>query len=93
MPTYKVAHIREQGQDLVIIPLDSAFGHRSQDEQKHLLAEFEIHTSAAGLAGHVALVWDSGGRASFLGPKNWHQFLEGINLNYVISRLNKQISW
>jgi hypothetical protein len=93
MPIYKVAHIREQGQDLVIVPLESAFGHKPQDEQKRALVEFELHTRAAGLAGHVALVWDSGGRLSSLGPKNWHQFLSSINLNYVMSRVNKQISW
>jgi hypothetical protein len=93
MPTYRVAHIRKRGQDLVIIPLESAFGHKVQDEQLRALAEFELHTRAAHLAGHVALVWDSGGRLTFLGPKNWHQFLSSINLNYVMSRLNKQIFW
>lgn len=26
MPSYEVAHVHEQGQDLIIVPLDSQFG-------------------------------------------------------------------
>jgi hypothetical protein len=27
---FKIAHIKEQGQQIIIIPLDSAFGHKSE---------------------------------------------------------------
>lgn len=93
MPTYKVAHIREQGQDLVIIPLESAFGSKTPGQKAEALVLFELHTRAAGLAGRVALIWATGAGADFLGPKNWHQFLASIDYGYAISRINRTISW
>jgi hypothetical protein len=39
MPNFDVAHIREQGVDLIIIPLQSSFGTKSQEEQNEIAVE------------------------------------------------------
>ncbi|MDM8356380.1 hypothetical protein [Pandoraea communis] len=94
MPRFKVAHIREQGVDLIIIPLDSAYGHRTSSDQNDVIAELQRHATSAGLAGQVVPVWDSGGgRMSFIAPRNWHRFFASLNLSLVQSNLNKEIYW
>lgn len=93
MPTFKVAHLREQGQDLVIIPLDSSFGHKSEQEQRKVIAELQRHSRGAGLRGTVAPVWESSGRTSFIAPRAWHPFFQGISLQNIWANVNKEISW
>ncbi|MGX9392577.1 hypothetical protein ACWX0K_20285 [Nitrobacteraceae bacterium UC4446_H13] len=94
MPTFKVAHIREQGQDMIIFPLNSAFGRQSESERQDELAALEYQARAAGLAGHAVAVWDAGGgRMAFMGPPQWHGFLRSLNLRAVMASLNKSISW
>ncbi|MEI9982369.1 MAG: hypothetical protein WDN69_03650 [Aliidongia sp.] len=93
MPTFKVAHIREQGQDMIIFPLDSAFGSQSSSEQSRTLAALEFRANAAGLAGQAVAVWESGNRMYFLGPQPWHPFLRSISMAAVWASVNQEISW
>ena len=53
MPRFKVAHIREQGQDMIIVPLDSTFGRKVSNDQQSITSELQARSVAAGLAGHV----------------------------------------
>ncbi len=93
MPTLKAAHIREQGQNMIIFPLDSTFGSRSSSDQSNALVELEQRAHAAGLAGGAVAVWETGGRTHFLGPRPWHAFLQGISMRWVWANVNKEISW
>jgi hypothetical protein len=94
MPTFKVAHIRKQGQDMIIFPLESRFGHQPQSDQQKELAALGFRANAAGLKGSAVAVWDAGGgRMAFLGPRPWHSFLASINLGWVFANLNQEISW
>lgn len=93
MPSLKAAHIREQGQNMIIFPLSSAFGSQSSSAQSAALAELERRANAAGLAGHAVAVWESGNRMYFLGPSRWQGFLRSINMHWVQKNVNKEISW
>jgi hypothetical protein len=93
MPSLKAAHIREQGQDMIIFPLDHVFGLKASSEQSEALAELEFRAHAAGLAGQAVAVWESGSRMHFLGPRPWHTFLQSINMRWVWANVNKEISW
>jgi hypothetical protein len=93
MPSLKAAHIREQGQNMIIFPLDSAFGSKSSDDQAETLAELENRANAAGLAGHAVAVWESGSRMHFMGPRPWYGFLKGLTMHWVWANVNKEISW
>jgi hypothetical protein len=94
MPTYKVAHIREQGQNMIIFPLDAAFGRMTSSDQNEELGRLGFRANAAGLAGAAVAVWDAGGgRMGFMGPSQWHPFLRSIDLGFVFANLNQEISW
>jgi hypothetical protein len=94
MPRYDIAHIREQGQDIIIVPLESSFGNSPSSSQQETIATLQLHTRAAGLAGQVVPVWDNGGgRMSFIAPHPWHPFFSGLNLSIVATMINKYVSW
>jgi hypothetical protein len=93
MPRYKVAHIREQGQDMIIFPVDSSMDSKSNEEQNTIRVDMQLHARHAGLKGIVVLVWDSAGRMKFLAPQQWRSFFESINLAFVGANLNREIYW
>lgn len=63
MPSLAVAHVREQGVDLIIAPLAADFGHKDPGTQRAVIAEIQLRSRSAGLAGTVVPVWDGGGGA------------------------------
>jgi hypothetical protein len=94
MPKFKVFHVEEQGVDLIIVPLESSFGHQTTEQQNAPVDELQMRSSAAGLAGGVVLVWDSGsGSMAFLTPQQWHPFFRSINLGWVWANVNREIYW
>lgn len=94
MPRFDVAHIREQGVDLVIIPLDKSFGHKSENDKDSIVSELQVRASSAGLAGTVVPIWDNGGgRMGFIAPRNWHSFFKSLNLQFVAANVNRELYW
>jgi hypothetical protein len=92
MSTFKIAHIREQGVDLIIVPMDRAFGRRPKADQQLMIAEMQEQTIAAKLAGTVVPVWDcGGGQMGFMAPPGWHPFFQSINLAWVYAKLNREL--
>ena len=93
MPKLKVAHIREQGQDMLIFPLDQSFGNKSSVDQNDALAELECRAHNAGLAGQAVAIWQHGSHTHFRGPSNWQSFLRSISMGWVLSNVNRELSW
>lgn len=94
MPRFKIAHIREQGIDLIIIPLDDSFRFKNNTDQHSMIYEFEMRASNAGLAGTVVPVWDDGnGRMGFIAHPNWHPFFKSIDLQFVRANINRELYW
>lgn len=94
MPRYKVAHLREQGQDVIIVPLEGSFGRKSPNDQGAILNELQLRANSAGLKGRIVPVWDRGrGQLSFLAPEQWHPFFQRLNLAYVVANLNRELTW
>jgi hypothetical protein len=93
MASYDVAHLHEQGQDMVIVPLESSFGHKSQTDQQRVIASLQLCARSAGLAGKVVPVWDDGfGRMAFIAPQPWHPFFKGLSLMAVAANINKRLT-
>lgn len=89
----RVAHIREQGVDLVIVPMESGFGAVSPQEQNDRLNVLRDCVARARLQGEVIPVWDMGeGAMAFLAPKGFHPYFQSINLDFVRANLNREIS-
>ena len=90
---YKVAHIKQQGVDLVIVPLDDAFEFLSEREQQETTSSLQRLASGAGLAGTVVPVWNSrGGQVfNFIAPRNWAPFFRSINMRVVFQNINREL--
>lgn len=94
MPRYQVAHIKEQGVDLIIIPLGAAFGSLGGSAQNAQQQELQIRATASGLAGTVVPVWEmAGNHMGFLAPTRYQQFFSSINMPYVLANLDREIYW
>ncbi|MER8921687.1 hypothetical protein [Mesorhizobium sp. M0802] len=75
MTKLKIAHIHEQGQDMIIAPLDGSFDHKTSSQQQALIAEIQLAAGSAGLKGTVVPVWIAGsGKIKFIAPGPWHSF-------------------
>lgn len=93
MPAYDVAHIREQGQNMIIVPLDEQFEYRSPSVRAAIVNELQLRARGARLAGHVVAIWQAGGSTKFIAPPQWHAFFRGLSFDDVLVSLNKQLSW
>ena len=93
MPSFNVAHLREQGQNMLLFALDDSFGNKTQSDQNAVLYDLESRAHAAGLAGKAAIFWRQGGGERFMGPKPWHPYLRGLSVNDVLRNTNKTLSW
>ncbi len=93
MPRFKVAHLHEQGQDMVIVPLEGSFDYKSDEEQQAIIEELQLHSRGAGLKGTVVPVWQKSGRMAFIAPTPWHPFFRSLSLQTVFANVNKEIYW
>ena len=88
----KIAHVHEQGVDMIIVPLDNSFRSKTNDEKLKLKDQLQIKASSAGLRGVVVPVWnDSLGRMAFIAPRPWHHFFSNLNMDFVFSNLNREL--
>ncbi|PWE39599.1 hypothetical protein C9I50_18180 [Pseudomonas prosekii] len=93
MARYRIAHIKEQGQQMIIAPLDSSFNSRSQDEKNDFMNAFQAAATSAGLAGRVALIWKSGSMVHFMAPQPWHPFFRSQGIyQTIMSSINKELT-
>jgi len=92
MSRFPIAHIREQGQDMIIVPLDRSFGYKSQKEQSQITNALQLWASRAGLAGTVVPVWDVGsGRMAFIAPSPWRGFFQSLSLRVIGRMINREL--
>lgn len=92
MATLKIAHLREQGIDLIIVPLESGFGRKSSGEQSEIVESIQRCAHSAGLAGTVVPVWREGSGHRFIAPTNWHSFFKSFGWNDIVANLNKELT-
>jgi hypothetical protein len=93
MPHFKIAHLREQGQNMIIVPLESSFEHKSDEDQRATIAELQVRARSAGLAGTVVPVWQSGGRMYSMAPQPWRSFFQNLSMRSVLLNVNKELYW
>jgi hypothetical protein len=93
MPTFQVAHLRRDGQDVIIVPVDRSFGKRSPAEQARIQEAFQRSAATVDMPGVVVPVWeDASGRMAFRAPPPWHDFFKTIDMVYVATALNQTLS-
>jgi hypothetical protein len=93
MSIFEVAHLREQGQDIIIVLVDRKFGNKTESEQNQIATKLQICARSAGLAGTLVPVWDAGGgRMGFLAPRPWHAFFKSLSLRDVAANINRKLT-
>jgi hypothetical protein len=81
MADFDVAHLQQQGQEMIIVPLDR------RPNQANLKA-LQVCAARAGLGGVVIPVWDQGGRLGFIAPMPWHPFFCDLTWDFVLANIN-----
>jgi len=92
MPEYRIAHIREQGQDMIIVPLESRFLNRPAAEKESFRLALQRCAAQHRLKGTDCLVWNYGRRFYFLAPPPWRLFFKGLSMAAVNRNINKKIT-
>jgi hypothetical protein len=92
MAEYKIAHIQEHGQDMIIVPLESAFHSRSAQDKEAFRLALRRCAASANLKGDVCLAWTYGGRFYSLAPQPWRPFFKSIGMDYVHGRINRKLT-
>jgi hypothetical protein len=92
MNKYQVAHIRHQGVDLIIAPLDSSFNNQSGHAQQKFINSLQGYARSAGLAGTVIPVWLSGRTMKFIAPSGYHPFFRSISWDWVSANINRELT-
>lgn len=83
MATFEVAHINEQGVNVVVVFVDPSVAHKSPQEQNAIAATLQQCAQSAHLAGNVAMVWPGG----FWAPKKQHAFFASPGGSFPALRL------
>jgi hypothetical protein len=89
---FEVAHVKESGQDMVIIPVNPSFISKDARTQQQIYTDIQVCVRSARLSGTVVLVASGSGRFQFYGPKQWQHFLQSIDMDWVTARINKELS-
>lgn len=93
MQKFKVAHLREQGQDMIIVFVHAKVGGWTDEKRQQLSAQLQICADNAGLAGSVVLIWQTPlGHSEFSAPKPWHPFLKSISYQMLAGNINKELT-
>jgi len=94
MPTFNIATVNVEGNDLILIILDHAFGERKFEDQSEILMEFQKRAITAGYKGNVIPVWSSAaGQINFMAPRHLHPFFKTVTPQYIAEHFKKQLSW
>lgn len=92
MRKFQIAHIHEQGQDLIIIPLEDRFALLTAEQQDDEVAILQRGATSAGLKGVVVPVWQSGGQMHFRAPQPWHPFFRSIDAAFIAANINRELT-
>lgn len=91
--TFEIAHIREQGIDLIIVPLKPEYERKRESEKQAIIATLQACAHSAGLAGTVVPVWERlDGRMAFIAPQRWHPFFSSLSMLTVATMINKKLT-
>lgn len=89
---FEVAHVREQGQDMIVFALDRSFVYKTQQQQQQVMYYLQRCASSARLGGTVVILWEADGRTNSIGPRQWADFLRSIDMMWHAKNVNKTLN-
>lgn len=87
---YEVAHINEQGVDVVVVFVDpQSVAEKSALQLSQFATQLQTCATSAGLRGNVAMVWPGG----FWAPQKQHAFFQspGGSFQALAFRVNRKL--
>jgi len=92
MPTYKVAQIHKEGRDLLVIPLEPSFDHKTHAEKQEFTAHMQECAQSAGMKGRIVPVWDGeDDQLNFFAPPYLNSLVTSITVGSVKKSLNAEL--
>lgn len=93
MPTYKVAHIKHDGADIILVCLDRSFEYKSAEQKDAVVQSLQACATTAGLKGVVVPVWDTGdGSVKSLASPNWSAFARSLTWEFIRANINRDLT-
>lgn len=89
---YRVAHVRHQNSNMVIVIVNPSFFYGSGNDQQRWFTAIQQCVRSVNLAGQAIVVTNDNGRFRFYGPNSWHNFLRTIDMSWVSARVNKTLT-
>jgi hypothetical protein len=89
---YRVAHVRHQNSNMVIVHVNPSFFYGSNQDQQRWFTAIQQCVRSVNLAGQTIVVTSDNGRFRFYGPNSWHNFLRTIDMSWVNARINKSLT-
>jgi hypothetical protein len=86
--SFDVAHLREQGVDLIIVFVDRRVANMSDNERNEIVARLSLCARSAGLPGSVVLVWPGG----FFCDRHFHAFFQSAPYEVLAASINKKLT-
>ena len=94
MPHYKVAHVRDQDVEYLLLPVESSFGQKTDEEQRAFVEECQSGALASELQGAIVVVWeDDKGHTQFRSPLSFRAVCNDWTLRRVLAGLNQEIAY
>lgn len=92
MPSFDIAHVREQDTNMIVVIVDESFGAKSKTEQSRIVDALQICANSAGLAGTVVAVWEmTGGQMGFVAPPEWQRYFSSLRFADIAAHVNRKI--
>jgi len=89
---YKIAHIREQGKDVILIPITNVNNELTNEKLNEIRRIFQTHAIQTKLSGDVCLVWEFNNKLCFLAPNQWKAFCTSLNMRIIKQYLNQEMT-
>lgn len=91
MSPFKIAHIKEQGVNVIIVPLASRYGKLSVEEKDALIQHFQNAATAMQWSGRVVPMWMEGKGIRFIAPPEWYEFFRTLKWKVLMRNLNREL--
>jgi hypothetical protein len=89
---YRAAQTRHKDQDFVFVKVDAAFFSGNPAAEEREFTDIRACVREAHLTGHVFAVANVNRHFKFYGPKDYHEIVKYLDMNWVNARLNKELS-
>lgn len=90
--TYDIAHINHRGSNMVLVITSDDFFYQSENTQARWYTALKACVREANLAGQAIVIADVDDQLRFYGPKSWHKFLRTLDMDWVRTRVNKELT-